>query len=341
MPFRAARPSAVTTPDSPSPRAPRRLGLFAPFILALLLAAAVAADWEATRRAILERMTAARTAGAIGNLSFGYEQARLYGFPFRLDLNLVGPRLAEPSGWGLSATRLKAEAYLFSPTHWVVVAPEGVTLTRRGAGPLVIEGKALRASVSDLAARPPRISVEGLDLTFSTPPGARPFPLLSAAGLHVHTRAGPGNQGALYFGIEDGRPIGVGRLADLAGGSPVSLTVDGIWNHSEAMTGPDWPAMLRRWSRAGGRFDVRRLAFSAGPASISVTSGALGADPGGRLSGDLSATLVQAPRLSAAASGKPPPPEVGWERTIVLPLDFQRGRARLGPLVLGRAPRLF
>jgi hypothetical protein len=313
--------------------------------------AAVAGDWEWTRGETLARLAALRTPDAHRGWALSYDAARLRGFPFRLDLDLTGARLTEPSGWAVFAPRLKSEAYLFAPRHWVAVAPDGVVMTRRDAGPLIIKGQALRASLSDAGARPPRLSVEGLNLTFATPPGARPFGLTAAKAFHLHTRAGPGDQGAIYLGVEGGQAAPAGMLGQIAAGGPVVFTLDGIFSHAGAMTGPDWPSSLRAWVRAGGVLTVRRLELTAGKAGLVAKGGQLGIGADGRLTGNLTVGAAQTPRvLSLMAARGAVTADVARAGGAValaragsasLPLDFEAGRATLGPVALGPSPCVF
>lgn len=313
--------------------------------------AVVATDWEMTGSAILARLNAARRPDAHRGWTVSYDAARLNGFPFRLDLDLTNARLSEPSGWAVLAPSLKTEAYLFAPAHWVAVAPDGVVVTRRDAGPLIVKGKALRASLSGAGGHPPRLSVEGLNLTFATPPGARPFALTSAKAFHLHTRAGPNDQGAIYLGVEGGGAGAPGTLGLIAAGGPVTFTLDGVFSHAGAMTGADWPSRLKAWTRAGGSLSVKRLELTAGKAAIVAKAGDLGIGPDGRLTGDLSVGAAQTPRILGvmAARGALSPEvaraggAIALARTgsATLPLDFEAGRVTLGPVALGPSPRLF
>jgi hypothetical protein len=327
------------------------LWLYLPYVLLLLLLAAVAGDWAWTRSDVLARLSDLRRLDAHRGWSLSYDAARLNGFPFRLDLDLTNPRLAEPSGWAVLAPHLKAEAYLFAPTKWVAVAPDGVVVIRRDAGALIVKGQALRASLSDAGAHPPRLSVEGLNLTFATPPGARPFGLIAAKEFHLHTRAGPRDQGAIYLGVEGGQAAPTETLGLIAAGGPVTFTLDGVFSHAGAMTGADWPQSLRAWTRAGGGLSVRRLELTAGQAGIVSKAGQLGIGPDGRLTGDLAVGAAQTPRilgLMAArgaltadishAGGAVASARAGSAK---LPLDFEAGRVTLGPVALGPSPRLF
>ena len=46
------------------------------------------------------------------------------GYPFRYEIAMEEPRLAEPSGWGLAAPRLDIVASALDPSHAVIVAPQ-------------------------------------------------------------------------------------------------------------------------------------------------------------------------------------------------------------------------
>jgi len=313
--------------------------------------AAVAGDWEWTRSKVLERLAALRAPDPHRGWALSYEGARLRGFPFRLDLDLGNARLSEASGWAVFAPRLKTEAYLFAAHNWVAVAPDGVVVTRRDAGALIVKGQALRASLSDAAAHPPRLSVEGVNLAFVTPPGARPFDLATAKGFHLHTRAGPADEGAIYLGVEGGQAAPAGTLGLIAAGGPVVFTLDGIYSHAGALTGPDWSSSLRAWTRAGGDLTVRRLELTAGKAAIVAKAGSLVIGPDGRLTGDLTVGAALTPRILSimAARGALNPDlaraggAVALARTgsASLPLNFEAGRVTLGPAALGPSPRLF
>jgi hypothetical protein len=342
----------MTSPGSPWRPPPRRLGLILPFALLGLAVLALAGAWIWARGEVAQGLEAARAATPGAPLTLAYETRRVGGFPFRLDVDLTGVRLAEPSGWGLEAPRLKAEAYVFAPGHWVVYAPDGLTLTRRRDGPLVVTGKVLRASLSDLAGRPPRLSVEGRDLAFATPPGARPFLLTSAKEVHVHTRAGPNDQGAAYLEVDQAQARLSGLVARIAQGGPVSLLADGVYSHADALAGDDWPHAARNWARAGGDFDLRRLKLVAGEAVIQARPGHLAVGEDGRLEGELTLGVRQAARVvgEMGAQGKLTPDAARSALAVIavrgapvasLNLDFQAGRATLGPVALGAAPRVF
>ncbi|HWF00869.1 MAG TPA: DUF2125 domain-containing protein [Caulobacteraceae bacterium] len=338
----------MTSPDSPRRQRSGRLGLIIPFLLLALFVVAVSAAWWQESGIVLSRLREAEGNGPGWRIA--YARVNLSGFPFRLDLDFDSPRVAEPSGWGLQAGRLKAEAFVFSPTHWVIVAPAGVIVTRPRQGPLFVAAKALRASISEADRHPPRVSVEGLDLTFSTAPGARPFFIDSAHELHIHTRSGPADQGAAYLEVDDARTQLSGLLARIAAGGPVSFIADGVFTHASALSGPSLGDAVRGWSDAGGDLSVRRLRLGAGRALIEARPGVLRAGPTGRLSGQLSVSLRQADAVANglagsggldAQRGREIGEVTGGAAVATLPLALRDGRVRLGPIDIGPSPRLF
>ena len=338
---------------SPSPRERRRLGLYIPFLLLLAFALAWSAGWLWLRAETLRRLDGARASLAGTGRELSWTSRNVSGFPFRLDVDFTDLGLREPSWWALAFPKLNAEASVFAPTHWVAVAPAGAAFTRPTGGQVIVGAKVLRASVSDLAARPPRISVEGIALTFTPAPGAEPFFVRAAAALHLHTRVGPGDQGAIYLELDRAKAPLSGLMGRIAAGGPVSLIADAIYSHAAALGGPDWATAVRAWSGAGGALNVRRLRLTAGDAVLNAHGGTLTVDDDGRLRGTLTASLRQAPRALAVMGGEGTiareaagaAAEVvgarGQGPLATVTLDFQAGQTTLGPAAIGPAPKVY
>jgi hypothetical protein len=353
----------MTLPENRAPRKPGRMGLYAPFAALAVAALAWSLAWIWTRDETFRRMDAAAGALARAGWRTDWSGRSLSGYPFRLDLDLAGARARDASGWGLAAPRLKAESiFLFGRDHWVIVAPAGATLTRRSGGPVTVEAKVLRASLLEASASPPRLSVEGLDLTFHTPPGTAPFAFAHAEEARLHTRSGPGGQGAVRLEIDRATTAAPGVLAAIAGGGPVTLIADGVYSHAGAPAtaaerggGGGVAGALRAWSDAGGSLAVRQLSLQAAGASAEARSGVLDLGADGRLRGSLPMTLKGAPRLIAAIAGRGGlAPEAARAALAVLAahagapdgpaavtLDFQAGQTTLGPVAIGPAPRVY
>ena len=343
--------SAPGTRSKPSP--PRRFGLYAPLVVLLLAVCAWSLGWFWLRGEVYRRMDAAAKSWEEAGYRVDWAHRAVSGFPFRLDVDATGARLADPSGWGLSVPRLKAEAFVFAPDHWVLVAPAGVVLLRPAGGPVTVGARILRASISEADRHPPRVSVEGFGLTFTTAPGGAPFGLASAGALHLHTRAGPGDQGAFYAELDDARIRGPGFLNDIAAATPVTLIADAIYAHASALSGQGFIPALRHWGDSGATLAVRRLAFQAGPVAADATAGTLGVGGDGRLRGALMLKIKPIPGwLAALVAQSRLTPETssaaqavltshGQGDTAAVTLDFQAGQTTLGPVAIGPAPRIY
>lgn len=316
----------MTLPERERAGKPRRRGLFLPWLLLILLVVGWSVGWFWLKGQAVTRMDA----GVEHLRSQGYDivwrTREVSGFPFRLDVTLGGARVAEPSGWAVAATELKTEAYIYRLNHWVAVAPQGVTLTRPEGGPVTVRAEALRASLSGLDQRPPRLSVEGVNLSFATPPGARPYPVESAERMQLHLRPGPNDQGGVLFKVENARLRLTGLPARVAQGRPVTVLWDLTLARMAAFQGRDWPEAVRNWRDAGGVVTVREASIRGGDALLSAQGGPLRVGMDGYLQGELAASLKDADDGSQALGG-----------TVTL----RDGKSTLGPLQIGPAPRLF
>jgi hypothetical protein len=343
----------MSLPQWASSRKPRRLGLWAPFVVTLIGVVSLGATWFWMRGEIERRLEAARTVAVSSGWTMDWDRYSISGFPFRLDVTLDNPRVREPSGWGLAAPSLKAEAFVFSPGHWVAVAPEGVTVMRHRGGPLRVDAKVLRASVSEASKAPPRLSIEGLGLTFVTSPGTAPFLLRSATEFHLHMKSGPDDQAAAYVELDGAMAQLDGLIGGIAGNRPATLIIDGIYSNAHSLSGASWPAAVRRWEAAGGRLAVRRLHVVAGQAEVDARRGDLSAGSDGRLNGEIDLVLHNAPgTLSVLGDAGVLTPDVARAvaalaaaiqrgSIVSLPLSFQADRTTLGPIAIGSAPRLY
>jgi len=332
---------------------PRRLGLYGPFLLLLIAAIGWSVAWLWLRGEVERRMDAGQASLEQDGYQLSWASRAISGYPFRLDVTLGDARLRAPSGWILAAPILKGEAFAHAPDHWVIVADDGVVFTRRVGGSVVVKAKALRASLSEADAHPPRLSIEGLGLTFAAAPGANPFFITAADEVHLHTRAGPNDQGAAYFELDQAKANFPGLIGRIAQGRPVSLIADGVYSHAGALDGRDWASAVRAWSAAGGALNVRRMRVAAGQALLDASAGTLGVDGDGRLSGSLTARLRQAPRTLTAMgqAGAISPGAVDSAGAVLgarargptttVTIDFQAGQTTLGPVDIAPAPRIY
>jgi hypothetical protein len=350
-------PTDQTLPDPAAARKParrvRRLGLYIPFGLAIVLATGWSIGWFALRGEAERRMDEGRAKLAAAGYPVSWSSRRIDGFPFRFDLHMTDLKLGEPSGLALTAPTIEAEAFAYSPDLWVILAPKGVTFVRPRGGAVAVRAGTLRASLSHLGEYPPRLSVEAADLTFTPADGASPYFITAAKELHLHLRAGPDDQGAVYVELDQATARLSGLLARIAQDKPINITADAIFSHAARFTGADWPSAVRAWSEAGGQFAVRRLLVAAGESILDAHSGTLSVGDDGRLRGSLQASLRRAPQALAVmgASGAISPQSAQTASTVAqvaqqgdiahLVIDFQAGETTLGPASIGPAPRVY
>jgi hypothetical protein len=336
------------TPNSASRKA-SRAGLYGPWLAFALLLVAWSGWWIWLSGEAARRLDAEAAALRAHGFQVAWAERRIGGYPFRLDVDFEGLRLAEPSGWGLAAPTLQTEAYAWNPGRWMLVAPSGGTFVRPLGGPVQVGASVLRASVSGLDRSPPEIVIEGHGLRFTPAPGARPFFVSAADALVIATRPGPNDQGAIFLSLDGARAQLSGLMGRIAEGGLVSLKGDVIVSHVGAVSGADWPAAVRAWSAAGGTLQVRQVTVAAGEALLDARSGQITVDDNGRLAGTLTASLRQAPRALSAMSqagaiqpgaARSAAAAAGGDAAHVV-LDFQGGQTRLGAVTLGPAPRIF
>ena len=128
-------------PEAAVPIKPRRWGLYAPFVVLAIAAVVWSLFWVQMRSQVLSAMDMRVQALRQAGYQLDWKSRKLDGYPFRLDITLTEVQVRDPSGWGLDMPRLEAEAYLHSAGHWVMAAPDGLTLARPLAGRLTVRGE--------------------------------------------------------------------------------------------------------------------------------------------------------------------------------------------------------
>ncbi|WP_454717044.1 DUF2125 domain-containing protein [Caulobacter segnis] len=336
----------MTHNDAAPSRKARRSRLFTPFILAALIAGGWSYGWFWLRGQAEQRMDVQAADLKSRGYDLSWSARTFHGFPFRMNVDLTNARVAEPTGWAVRAPVLKGEAEIFDLTHWVLVAEQGVVLTRPEAGDVTITGQALRASISHVTEYPPRISVEGAKLTFTPAPGTKPFQLVSADKMQLHTRSGPDDQGAVFFKADGAKTAFTGLLGRLAQDKTASMLLETRLSHVSQLRGRNWEAAVKRWSAAGGQITLQQSQLLAGDAEGKIKSGVLSVDDQGRVTGSLNAALkertmpgqpITTPEQAVAAAAQ----AMGAEPVIEADLKFQNGRTYLGILDTGPAPTVY
>jgi hypothetical protein len=333
-------------PSRKAPQKARRSRLFTPFILAALIAGGWSYGWFWLRGQAEQRMDGEAADLKSRGYDLSWSARTFHGFPFRMNVDLADARIAEPTGWALRAPLLKGEAEVYDLTHWVLVAPRGVVLTRPETGDVTITGQALRASISHVGEYPPRVSIEGAKLTFVPAPDAKPFQLTSADVMQLHLRAGPDDQGAIFFKADGAKTVFTGLLGRIAQDKTASMILETRLSHVSYLRGRNWEEAVKRWSTAGGQITLQQSQILAGDAEGKAKSGVLSVDSKGRVTGALDVAIkeradlsqpIRSPEQALAAAAQ----AVGQEPVIEASLKFQGGRTYLGILDTGPAPTVY
>ena len=306
---------------------PGRLWLFGPFILLGLILLALTFVWWMARFRIedgLRQQTAALT-----RQGYRLETSPLHygGYPYRLSVDATDLRLSTPSGWVVRFQNMKGEATLIELGHWVFATTGRVTLTRPQGGDVSIAGASIRASLAGLDRPAPRLALEGVNLIFTTPVGARPFSLSRAGRIEVYSRTGlrDATTAEALIRLEDAQIAPGTMLAPLIGAHRMSTALSLRLTRYGALRGANWTMGGQNWVRAGGHLEADPTAPPFSDLQWATTGGVMSFTSDGRPSGALPVTLTSKDGSIA----------------LKLPLSFQGGAARLGPLLLGPSPRLF
>jgi len=229
-----------------------------------------------------------------------------------------------------------------------------VVVVRPEAGPLRVQGRVLRASLTHPGEAPPRISVEGVDLRFTPIGGAEPFLLAGAERGEFHLRPVPGAAGdaALLLRLRSARPRPAGLMAFISGNQPTNFVWDSRVTEVAALKGGSWAEAVRNWTREGGRMEVTDASLEAGDLRARSQGGALSVGSGGRLRGELD-VMLNRPLQALSALGRieqTDPNALGaatavararGEANVELNLGFEAGQFTVGPVAVGPAPKVY
>lgn len=342
-----------------APRHSRR-GLIIPLALFGLLLAVWTGWWFWLSNQVETRLEAQVVALRQDDWDIRYTSAEVSGWPFRVRVALPDAVITAPSGHGVIAPELVAEANAWNPDRWVLVAPDGLTLDRAGKGQVAIAGDGLRMSVSHLRARFPDLRVELIRPTFTPRGEAEPFPIASAERVLLNVR--PHLTGGLAatdeidvaFRLEEARGRAGGPVEGATGQGRLSADIEGTIVNASRLTGMDRAGVFAAWTASGGRFTAIEGQLAAGESRARITSDVLSAGTDGRLEGQVA---VRAERPMAAisglagsrsgavnrvgATGAAAATAVSGDRGADLVIQFRDGRTWLGPFALAPAPKLF
>ncbi|MFN4296626.1 MAG: DUF2125 domain-containing protein [Brevundimonas sp.] len=348
--------------------------LIIPFAIVLIVLVVWTAWWFWLSQQVRERLDLAAEGLRAQGWEVAYSEPALTGWPFRTRLESRHVRLTAPTGHEIAAPRLIAEANAYRPDRWVVIAGDGLVLTRGDKGRVAVDAPVIRASASGLTQSFPTLALELLDVGFTALPDAEPFPLARAERIELYLQPGrdreagdgPGDTAVQTALPASRRNVDVlFRLIDATGrpGGPIdfmgrgglfSLQAETVVENFQGLSGPDAPSLLAAWTASGGRFLHVRGEMRAGDSAARLESDELRADEDGRLTGVLrlaadraapaltalsrSDTVNRTATVGAAAAAGASEALTG---DVELEVEFRDGRAWMGPFNLAPAPELF
>lgn len=347
--------------DAPPPRH-KRSGLFAPIGLFIIVLIGWSIWWFVLAGQVRDRLEAQIDTLRGQGWDVVHTDMSVSGWPFRVRVGVENLSVTAPSGLAVAAPDLAAEANAWNPDKWVLIASDGLVLTRPGKGKVAVRGQAIRASVHGLTQRWPNVAVELARPEFTSHEGAEVFPISRAERIEFYLRphlAPAGSPGVdtsvdVLFRLIDAEGRPGGPVEGMARNGRLTLQLETVIEDANQLQGADAAGVFAAWTRAGGRFSAIRGELAAGDSRATLTSQTLSATPDGRLEGVIS---LQAEKPMAAisglarsgsgavnragAAGAAAATAVRGDQDVALELTFRDGRTFLGPFALAPAPKLF
>ena len=286
--------------------APRRRPLWRLFILPVLLlvaAAAWSAFWWFAASQVEVRADAWRAQEAKSGRIYDCDKRSVAGFPFRLEVRCSGASVAlrsQTAGQAATQAPITAKlgeilvvAQIYDPKLLIAEFTAPATLSDRGGPPsMMLNWSKARASVVGLPATPQRASIVFDDTSIDRVNGSVQAPMARAKHIELH--------GRLVEGSVPDRPV-IEAVLQIAQGSvqdvhpllaqpfdaDIRTTLTGLKDFSPK----PWPERFREIQAAGGRAEIVQSRIVQGDL-ISVATGTLGLNAGGRLEGELQMTVA-------------------------------------------------
>ncbi|TGD95854.1 DUF2125 domain-containing protein [Methylobacterium nonmethylotrophicum] len=275
------------TAEGPSRRPGLRLGLFAPFVLLVLLALAWTAGWFWLRGRAEAEIDGWFAREAQAGRQWTCTDRSLAGYPFRFELRCATLGFAR-SDVRFTVGPVVAVAQVYQPRH-VIVEATGPFRVQQDALAADVTWSGLEASLHVTGDGFQRASlvVDGLKGTVS---GADPSPIDFATGhLELHARPTPGRfatDGAVDLSARVMR-ASLPLLDPVLGGTePADLALDATVTRAAGFRTRPLAQELERWRTAGGTVEIASLAAEKGSRRLRA-QGVLALDEQHRPAGQL------------------------------------------------------
>ncbi len=334
-------------------------GIVIPFLLLVVVVAGWSVWWWHLSREVRSQISAAVAASGESGIGVSHGEVSISGWPFRVRVESPEVRVRAASGHAIHAPRLIAEAMAYNPAHWVVLAPEGLTLTRADKGDVTISAQRIRASATHLDRPIPNLALELVEPVFTPAQGAEVFPLARAARVEIETRPVRSADARILLGeaglrlrLLDGEGRPGGPVESFAQNDRLSVVIETRVSGIDHLSGPLGP--LRGWAAAEGALLDLAGEMRAGEARAELSSERLSVRDDGRLEGRVRfqasnaspalnglarAEGIDTGAATGAAAAARLNEAIGGDVTLIL--DFTGGRTRLGPLNIAPAPALW
>jgi hypothetical protein len=342
-------------PDYAAEAAPRRRPwrVALPLILVLVLGLGWTGFWffaAATAERLIEDWRA-RQAQAGRVVTCG--QQTVGGFPFRIEVRCADAGI-ELRGSGIPmALRLKeivALAQVYDPRLLIGEFTGPLQIGAVGQPPeLTATWRLAQSSVRGRPSFPERISFAVDDLKVAR--AGHTELAAQAAHAEFHARLAPavaGDEPAfdIVLRTTGGTLPELGRLAARPTDSEVVAVLYGL----KTLAPKPLAVRLREWQAANGRIEIKSARLKQGE-TLGNAAGELKLNAQGNLDGELRLTAAGLEHLlpaigidraaGAALSFLGPRAEVEGRPAVSVPLRFQDGTARIGPIPAGRVPAMF
>lgn len=353
---------------APAPKRHSTKSLLIPFIIVGIGLVLWSGWWFYLTHEVKTQMASRLERLEASGWSVKYDRIGASGWPMHARLTLYNPEIIAPSGQGIRAPYIAAEATSYKPTHWVIAANDGLTLIRAERGDTNITAKAIRMSLTGLRQPWPNVSMEMVQPHFAPVEGAQPFPLADAALVqlymrpHIQAAGSPNGEDNVdvLFRLIDAHGREGGPIQGLTQSGKLTLQVEAVIEQASALRKPATDqGLLAAWTASGGYFAKVRGEMQAGVSHALLTSPELRAADNGQLEGTvtfktqkplaaivgLAGSNVGLPAERAAdaqaATSTPQGGQGAEGQDIELTVSFRKGRTYLGPFPLAPAPRLF
>lgn len=342
-------------PDYPSALAPRRRPwrVAIPLILVLVLGVGWTGFWffaASTAERLIEDWRARQAqAGRIVNCG----QQTVGGFPFRIEVRCTDATIELRGSGPPMALRLKelvALAQVYDPRLLIGELTGPLQIGAVGQPvELTATWRLAQSSVRGRPSFPERVSfaVDGLQVQRA----GHTELAVQAEHAEFHARLAPavaGDEPAfdIVLRTTGGTMPELGRLA----ARPTDTEITAVLYGLKTLAPKPLATRLREWQAANGRIEIKSARVKQGD-TVGHASGELKLTPQGNLDGELRLTAAGLEHLlptigvdrmaGAALSFLGPRAEVEGRPAVTVPLRFQDGAVRLGPVPAGRVPPVF